>query len=158
MKLYIKQKVFSWTDTYEIFDEEGEVQYSVDSEFFSLGHRLHVKDNEGNEVALIKEKIISMLPCFEIQIGGKTVEKIQKKFSFLNPKYEVDFCGWRVEGNIMGWEYDVYEGCSPAVHISKKKLSWADTYSLEFYNPEDELNGLLLVVAIDASNCTKKEI
>lgn len=158
MRLFIKQKVFSWADAYHIYDEEGNVRYSVDGEFFSVGHRLHVKNADGEEVALIKEKLLSMLPCFEIQINGRTAGKIQKKFSFLNPKYEVDFCGWRVEGNIMGWDYDVYEGCSPVIHISKKKLSWADTYALEFAKPEDELKGLLLVIAIDASNCTKREI
>lgn len=158
MRLYMKQRVFSWTDAYDVYDEDGTVQYNVRADFFSLGHRLRVSDAEGNEIGVIREKVISVLPCFEIEIGGKPVGKIQKKFSFLNPRYEVDFCGWRVEGNIMGWEYDVYDGCSSVIHISKKLLSWGDTYSLEFANPEDRLNGLLLVIAIDAANCTKKEI
>lgn len=158
MRLYMKQRVFSWTDTYDVYDEDGIVRYSVKADFFSLGHRLHVKDAEGMEIGVIREKVISVLPCFEIEIAGKIVGKIQKKFSFLNPKYEVDFCGWRVEGNIMGWEYDVFDGGCQAVHISKKILSWGDTYALEFADPKDELNGLLLVIAIDAANCTKKEL
>ncbi len=157
MRLYIKQRVFSWEDTYDVYDEEGNVRYNVKGEFFSLGHRLHVRDASGNEIGLIKEKILSVLTCFEIEIGGKKAGRIQKKFSFLHPRYEVDFRGWRVEGNMMGWEYDVYDGCSSVVHISKKILSWGDTYALEFADPADELDGLLLVIAIDAANCTKKE-
>ena len=47
MKLLIKQRVFSWTDTFDIYDEEGNAKYSVKGEFLSLGHKLHVYDNKG---------------------------------------------------------------------------------------------------------------
>ena len=42
MKLLIKQRVFSWTDTYDIYDEDGNVRYFVKGDFFSIGHRLRV--------------------------------------------------------------------------------------------------------------------
>lgn len=157
MKLLIKQRVFSWTDSYDIYDEDGNVKYFVKGEFFSLGHRLHVYDQNENEIGLIKERLMSVLPCFEIEVQGRVLGKIQKKFSFLNPKYEVDFNGWRVEGNILGWNYDVYEGCSAVIHITKELLHWGDTYVLDFVRPEDEVMGLFLVAAIDAANCTNKE-
>lgn len=34
MKLLIKQRVFSWTDTYDIYDEYGNVRYFVKGDFF----------------------------------------------------------------------------------------------------------------------------
>ena len=40
MKLLIKQRVFSWTDTYDIYDEDENVRYFVKGDFFSIGHRL----------------------------------------------------------------------------------------------------------------------
>ena len=42
MKLLIKQRVFSWTDTYDVYDENGGKKYFVKAEFLTLGHRLHV--------------------------------------------------------------------------------------------------------------------
>lgn len=33
MKLLIKQRVFSWTDTYDIYDEDGNVRYFVKGDF-----------------------------------------------------------------------------------------------------------------------------
>lgn len=42
MQLLIKQRVFSWSDTYDIYDEQGNQKYFVKNEFISLGHRLHV--------------------------------------------------------------------------------------------------------------------
>ena len=48
----------------------------------------------------------------------------------------------------------MFKGQSIAAHISKELFLWGDTYVIEYPNPEDELTALLLVIAIDAANCT----
>lgn len=154
MKLLIKQRVFSWSDSYDIYDENGNKKYFVKAEVLSLGHRLHVYDNNQKEIGVIKERVLTFLPTFEIEIGGVERGTIQKKFSFFHPKYEVDMNGWRVEGNFLGWDYDVYLECCPIIHISKEIWNWGDTYVIDIADPADELMGLFLVIAIDAANCT----
>lgn len=154
MRLLIKQRVFSWTDSYDVYDESGNKRYFVKAEFFTLGHRLHVYDAAGREVGLVKEHVISLLPVFDIEVEGVLQGSIQKKFTLFRPKYEIDFNGWRAEGDFLGWDYDVYSGCTVVVHISKEILHWGDTYVLDFANPEDERMGLMLVIAIDAANCS----
>lgn len=154
MKLLIKQRVFSWTDTYDVYDENGNVKYFVRAEFLALGHRLHVYDVSQHEVGVIRQKLMVLLPTFEIEVGGVVRGRIEKQFTLFRPKYEVDFNGWRAEGDFLGWDYDVYAGCSAVIHISKQLFHWGDTYVIDFVNPADELMGLLLVIAIDAANCT----
>ena len=44
MKLYIKQKVFSWGDKFTVKDVNGEDRYFVEGEIFSWGKKLHVYD------------------------------------------------------------------------------------------------------------------
>lgn len=153
MKLLIKQRVLSWGDTYDIYDEEGNVKYVVEAEIFSFGHQLHVFDANRNEIGFIKQKLLTFLPQYEIEIGGRTCGTISKQFTLFRPKYEIDFNGWRVEGDFLGWDYDVYEGCSSIIHISKELFHWGDTYVIDFANPQDELMGMMLVIAIDAANC-----
>ena len=155
MRLLIKQRVFSWSDTYDVYDVDGNAKYFVKAEFLSLGHRLHVYDQMDREVGLIKEKLLTFLPVFEIEVNGVQQGRIEQRFSLFKPKYEVDFNGWRVEGDFLGWDYDVYSGCSAVIHITKEWLHWGDTYVIDILNPSDELMGLLLVIAIDAANCTK---
>ena len=87
------------------------------------------------------------------EVNGQTLGRIEKRFTLFRPKYDVEFNGWHVEGDFMGWNYDIYEACSPVVHITKELLHWGDTYVLDFANPADELMGLLLVITIDAANC-----
>lgn len=153
MKLLIKQRVFSWSDTYDIYDEEGEAKYFVKAEFLSIGHRLHVFDRNGKELGIIREKVLTFLPVFEIEINGVIKGQIKQQFTLLRAKYDVDYNGWYVEGDFLGWNYEVYSGSEMVVNITKELLHWGDTYVLSFENPENELEGLFLVLAIDAANC-----
>lgn len=155
MRLLIKQRVFSWTDSYDVYDENENKKYFVKAEFLSLGHQLHVYDAFGNEVGAVKQRLLTLMPAFDIEVNGVTKGSIQKKFAFFKPKYEVDFNGWRAEGNFFGWDYDVYAGCSSVIHITKELFHWGDTYVIDFADPADELMGLMLVIAIDAANCTE---
>ena len=50
---------------------------------------------------------------------------------------------------------EVYAGCSSVVHISKELFHWGDTYTINILNSEDEIPALMLVIAIDAANCTQ---
>jgi uncharacterized protein YxjI len=155
MKLLIKQRVFSWTDTYNVYDEYENPRYYVKAEFLSLGHQVHVYDcRTQQEVGAIHQKLFSFLPRFEIEWNGGILGTIEKKFSLFRPKYDIDFNGWRVEGDFLGWEYDVMSGCSSILHISKEPFHWGDTYIIDYQNQDDELMGLLLVLAIDAANCS----
>lgn len=155
MRLLIKQRVFSWTDSYDVYDENENPKYFVKAEFFSLGHQLHVYDRNNHELGVIRQRLLTFLPAFEIEIGGRVRGEIRKQFSFFKPRYEIDYNGWRVEGDFLGWDYDVYNGCSSIIHISKELFHWGDTYTINFSDPQDELEGLMLVIAIDAANCTQ---
>lgn len=155
MRLLIKQRVFSWTDTYDVYDETETPKYFVKAEFFALGHQIHVYDRSGREVGAIHQRLFSLLPAFEVEMNGRTFGTIQKRFSFFKPRYEIDYRGWRVEGDFLGWDYDVYDGCSVTAHISRELFRWGDTYVIDFDNPQDEIECLLLVIAIDAANCSQ---
>ena len=81
MKLLMKQRVFSWTDTYDVYDEAGNKKYFVKAELFRLGHQIHVFDVSGNEIGMIKQRLFTLLPSFDIIIGGREFGNIQKEFT-----------------------------------------------------------------------------
>lgn len=161
MQLYIRQRIFSWTDSYDVYDETGEARYEVRAAMFALGHQIHVYDKRAGErceeIGYIRQKLFTLMPQFEIVIGGRVVGTIRKEFSFLRPRYHVDFRGWDVEGDFMGWDYRVMEGRTEIMSISKELFNWSDTYMLRYHNPANEIPGLLLVIAIDAANCTHND-
>lgn len=154
MELRIEQRVFSWSDTYDVYDESGEARYFVKAEVLSFGHQIHVYDKRsGEEVGSIHQKLFRFLPEFEIVIGGQTVGTIRKEFTFLRPRYRVDFRGWDVQGDFMGWDYEVTDAGRMVMTVSKELFNWGDTYVLRYGSIYDEIPGLMLVIAIDAANC-----
>ena len=154
MELLIKQRVFSLADTYDIYDETGFPKYFVKGELFSLGHRIHIYDKQtGTELGCVAQRLLCLLPTFDIYMDGALVGTVKRKFTLFTQDYQVDYRGWDVAGNFLGWDYHVTDGNREVMDISKQWLAWGDTYTLRYSNPADELPGLLLVIAIDAANC-----
>ncbi len=154
VELYIKQRVFSWGDSYDVYDGQGNPKYRVQSELFSFGHQIHVFDaRTGVEVGSVHQHILSLFKTFDIVIGGQICGTVQREISLFVPRYTVDYRNWDVEGDFFGWDYTVNSGTGAVMTISKEWLSWGDTYTLRFQNLADEIPGLLLVIAIDAANC-----
>lgn len=154
MKLLIRQRMFSWTDSYDVYDETGAARYEVRAEFLTLGHQIHVYDKVSRrEVGAIHQRLLTFLPRFDIVIGGRVLGTVSKELSLLRPRYSVDFRGWQVEGDFLGWDYRVRSGGINVMTITKEIFNFTDTYVLNFFDPANELPGLLLVIAIDAANC-----
>ena len=57
MKLVLKQRLFSWFDSYDVCDEYGNAVFSVKGRL-AWGHLLEIYDNMGNKVGVLKEKVI----------------------------------------------------------------------------------------------------
>ena len=155
MRLLFKQRFFSWFDSYDIYDEDGNTVYTVEGKL-DWGHRLHILDANGCHIGTVKQKILTFLPRFEIYEGEKFRGYIQKEFTFFLPRYTVECNGWQVEGSFMEWDYSVMapDG-SPVAQISKELFNWTDTYVIDVADPKDALCALMLVLAIDAEKCSR---
>lgn len=149
MKLYIKEKVFTWGDQFTVKDERGNDRYVVEGEVFSWGKKLHVYDMTGREVAFIKQEVWSFLPRYYVFCGDRQVAEIKKEFTFFFPKYRIDGLGWEINGSFMAHEYEITQSGRTIVSISKEWMTWGDSYELNITNPSDEIVALAVVLTID---------
>lgn len=154
MELLFRQRFFSWLDSYDVYNEKGEVAFSINGQL-SFGHRLAVCDASGNQVGLLQQKLFTLLPKFEIYKNNELCGEIIKEFTFFVKKYKLSYSDWSIEGDIMGWNYQIITKERCVATISKKLLNFTDTYSLKIFREEDALDVLLIVLAIDAANCEK---
>lgn len=152
MKLYIKEKVFSWTDKFYVKDESGRDKYMVEGEFFSWGKKLHVYDMAGHEVAFIKQEVWSWLPRYYVFTDGRQVAQIKKEFTFFRPRYSIAGLGWEIQGSFWEHDYEITRGGVPIVTIRKEWFTWGDTYELNIRDPRDEIVALAVVLTIDCVN------
>ena len=151
MKLYIKEKVFSWGDRFTVKDEWGNDKYIVQGEVFSWGKKLHVYDIAGNEAAFIKQEVWSFMPRYYVFCGGQQVAEIKKEFSFLFSRYSIAGLGWEIEGRFMAHEYEITQNGRSIVSISKEWMTWGDSYELDINEGESEIMALAVVLCIDCA-------
>ena len=153
MRLLFKQRLFSWFDSYDIYDEDGNVVYEVKGQL-DWGHCLKVYQSNVH-LATIKQVLLTFIPRFEIYKDDQYAGSISKEFSFFVPRYNIDFNGWHIEGDIFEWDYQIYDGSKVIASISKELFNLTDTYVLNIIDPEDALDVLAFVLAIDAEKCSR---
>lgn len=154
MKLMFKQRFFSWFDSYDIYNEAGETVYTVKGQL-AWGHLLKIYDAQGCEVGTVKQKVLTWLPKFELYLGDKYLGCISKEFTLFSHKFNIDYNGWHIDGDWLGWDYSVIDSSGQTVaQISKELWNWTDTYVIDVYDPTDGLCALMLVLAIDAEKCS----
>ena len=157
MKLLFKQRLFSWLDSYDIYNEAGETVYTVRGQL-AWGHCLKIYDAHGREVGTVRERILAFLPKFEMYISERYIGCISREFTFFRPKYNIDCNGWQVEGDFLEWDYTVSDSTGKNVaSVSKELFNWTDTYIIDVCQPQDALCALMLVLAIDAEKCSRKD-
>ena len=152
MKLYIKQKVFSWKDRFTVKDDSVVDRYFVEGELFSWGKKLHVLNAFGNEVAFIQQKLWSFMPRYEVYINGRLIAEIKKEFTFFKPRYSIEGLNWSVEGDFWDHQYQIIQSGRTVVSIQKEWFTWGDSYALDIASPQDEIYALAVVLAIDCVN------
>lgn len=154
MRLYFKQRFFSWFDSYDIYNEDGSTAFTVEGKL-AWGHCLHILDAAGRHIATVKERVLTFLPKFEMYVGDTYIGCIQKEFTFFKPRFNIDCKGWEVEGSFMEWDYTIRSGDRTVATVSKELFHWTDTYIIDVSDPADALCALMLVLAIDAEKCSR---
>lgn len=156
MRLLFKQRIFSWLDSYDIYDENNEVLYTVKGEL-SWGHKLSIYNHIGVKVGEVKEVVLSFLPCFVMYVNEIEIGIIKKKFSFFKPKFHLTCNDWTIDGDIWEWEYDVNSHSNHIMHASKDVWNFSDTYVIDIEKEENALYCLMIVLAIDAAKCSRSD-
>ncbi|MEG0273610.1 MAG: hypothetical protein RR690_00660 [Longicatena sp.] len=155
MKLLFKQRVFSWLDSYDIYNEHDEVMFIVKGKL-AWGHKLLIYTPDGEEVGEVSEHVMTWLPKFHLIEHGVEVGMIQKELTFLRPKFHLTCNDWEVNGNMWEWDYEV---SSPTrghiMFVTQEIFHFADTYVLDIKEEEDILRCLMIVLAIDAAKCSQ---
>lgn len=157
MILYIKQKIFSFTDSYNVFDENLQPIYKINSEFLAFLSKIHLCDLNGNELFFIKKKLKFILPEYEIYKGNTLYAEVKKEFSFFSPRLTVTspFGEYQIEGNFIGMDFNITCDGMLFGTISKEWLSLGDSYKLQIADDKNAAFFTALVIAID--NCLHNE-
>jgi uncharacterized protein YxjI len=154
MRYAMKQKLFCWGDDYRILDQDGRDVYLVDGKaFVVLRKRLLFLDMAGNELAEIRQRLLSWGPSYDILRSGKVAATVSKHlFTLVFCKFTVDVPGpddLEATGSLFDYEYAFRRHGREVATVSKRYFSWTDTYGIDIAEGEDDVLILASSVVID---------
>lgn len=148
-KLYMKEKKISLVGKYKVFDEQDRVKFTVEGSFIKIPKRFKVENSQGKEVAEVAKKLISLRPKYTIYINGKEVVTLKKRLAAIGSKYKINSEDIEVKGDWWNYNFKVLRKGKQIAKVSKKLLSWGDSFVMEVNDDRDETLIVALVVAID---------
>lgn len=151
MIFYIKQKVLSIKDKFDVYDEQQNLEYQVKGRFMSISNKLELLDLSGEKVLSAHRKVLSFLPTYYVyDLFNDEIATIKKKFSF-RPKFDISALGKNlfVDGSLFGHSFTISDETGVIASIEKRIISWGDTYEIEILDEENKELFLFVVIIID---------
>lgn len=148
MKLYIKEKRFSWRDQLIVRNEQDELVYKVKSELVSIGNKVHIYNQKDEEILSIEEKKMGFSPKYTIYQNGEKIASIKKESNLFASDYEIEKVNWKIKGNVEKEDYEIKKGFGEIASFKKKWFSYGDSYVLDIKEEKDAQLALAIIIAI----------
>lgn len=151
MRFQIKQKIFSFGDTFTIKDENNRDYYQVQGKVFSLGDKLSLQDMNGQELYYIEQQLMRMFAEYKLYRDGSVVATCKKRFSLFGSKFDImsKQGNFTIEGQPFNYNYQIYKDGQQIANVDKQFFSFSDTYGVDIADGMDDALVLSLVIIID---------
>lgn len=151
MKLKMKAKLIGIHNKISITDEKENVVYQVHSEVFFLHNVTYLTDAEGEEIAAITRKPISMHDVHTIQlVDGTEIELRSELLHLVTDVLDIEALGWQLTGSLLQHDYQLKDDQGQLLaQTNRKWLSSDDTYELDIVDQERTDLIVAVLVALD---------
>lgn len=153
MRYLMKQKFFSFSDSFRIKNENGDDVFTVEGQIFSWGKKLSFMDMAGNEILFLKQRLMVWSPTYEIYKGERLYATIKKEpFTFFNCRFNIDMAdsdSIEIDGDILDHEYTFTRDGRVIARVSKQWFTWTDAYGIDVIDEENAAFILACAVIID---------
>ena len=151
MKFYIKQKVFTLKDKFNITDENQNLLYQVKGKFMSITNKLELQNTNGDTLMRSHRKVFTFMPKYYIyDKHNQEVATIKRLFA-LRPKFYLSVLrkDLMVEGSLFAHSFTISDDEKVLASITKKIISWGDTYEIDIAEEENVELFLFVVIVLD---------
>ena len=94
MRYHIKERAWSLTEAFLVRDDAGQPVFEIRGKFFHIGDNLVMYDRyTGQELVHIKQRVISLLPHYEIYRNGQHWASMHEQFRLFGEAFKARFDG-----------------------------------------------------------------
>jgi len=146
--------VFALADRYKIYDENQKLKYHMEGKIFSLRDKMLLYDNTNRFICRMQHRYFSFfnryLDIFDAR--NHKIATLKKHALAWTPKLTLQVNGddYYIRGGLFQFNFTISKNDRIVATVSKKWLSWGDTYEMLLDDREDEAFLVSLVVGIDS--------
>ncbi|MFG3257324.1 LURP-one-related/scramblase family protein [Streptomyces sp. NPDC048172] len=159
MRYLVRERVFGIGDDFWVENEHGDKAFLVDGKALRLRETFELKDAQGEIVAVVRKKLVSIGDAMRIERDGETLATVRKKrFTPMREVYRAELPGGdelEIRGDLVGKEYDIEYGGERLARISRQWFRVRDTYAIDVQR-QDADAALLIAVAVCVDRLLEK--
>ena len=149
MNLYLKRKVFSIKEKFNVYDENENVLFTGSGKIVSIHDYHYIYNTAGQEVANIHKKVLALMPKFFIEYPAGQTHEMKGKLALAHDVFEIKDLDWKITGKFLQHDYKITECDREIVSMHQKWLAWGDTYEIVIADGVDVIMALATILCID---------
>ena len=154
MRYHMRERAWSLTEAFVIRDDAGNPVFEVRGKFFHIGDDLVMFDRyTGQELVHIKQRILSLLPRYEIYRDGQLWADVHEQFRFFGERFKVEGANgiiFHVDGDIWRWNFTVSDDQGNLLaQIGRQFSIFRDSYAVDVVPNVDAPFILALAIVIE---------
>jgi uncharacterized protein YxjI len=154
MRYHIRERAWSLTESFVVRDEAGQVVFDIKGKFFHIGDDLVMYDRfTGQPLVHIKQRILSLLPRYEIYRNNQHWASIHEQFRFFGERFKVDGDNgmvFHINGDIWRWNFTVSDDNGNLLaQIGRQFSLFRDSYAINVAQGVDAPFIIALAIVIE---------
>ncbi|MET8957037.1 LURP-one-related/scramblase family protein [Streptomyces sp. NPDC004393] len=153
MRYLVRDRMLAFHEEAWVETEHRQKLLKVDRKFLRLRTTFNFVDTEGNQVASIVKKALTLHHTILIRQNGDVVGWISKRvIRIFGDRFKVrlrDGRRLRIAGNFWDREFDIADGDATLARISRRWFSIRDAYAVDVMSEPDALLLIILAVCVD---------
>ena len=154
MRYHIRERAWSLTEAFVIRDDAGNRVFEVRGKFFHIGDDLVIFERyTGEELVHIKQRVLSLLPRYEIYRNGQLWADVHEQFRFFGERFKVEGANgiiFHIDGDIWRWNFTVSDDQGNLLaQIGRQFSIFRDSYAVDVAPNVDAPFILALAIVIE---------
>ncbi len=153
MRYLVRDRMLAFHEEAWVETEHREKVFKVNRKFLRLRTTFAFEDTQGNHVASIVKKALTLHHTILIKRDGEVMGRISKRmFKLFGDRFQVtlrDGRRLRIVGNLWDREFDIQHDGNTLAHISRRWFSIRDAYAVDVLSEQDATLLIILAVCVD---------
>ena len=154
MRYHLRERAWSLTEAFLVRDDADNPVFEIRGKFFHIGDDLLMFDRStGQEVVRIKQRILSLLPRYDIYRNGQHWAGVHEQLRLFGERFKVtgeNGMVFHVDGDIWRWNFRVTDNDGNGLaQISRQFSIFRDSYAVDVAQGVDAPFIIALAVVIE---------